>query len=167
MKRHPALQDLSRDHFQVLVRCQQFRRMLARNAPKDEIKTAVLDFLRFFETDMSPHFQEEDELVVPAALSTDHAPLRSVAKAIREEHVSLRHRIAGLATALNEPARLDDVLSGLEVDLTRHVRQEEEELFEGVQDHLDQASLEELGRRSAAFRARHRSPEACARPNRA
>src|SRR5687767_9522390 len=65
MKRHPALEDLSRDHHFVLRFCQRIRRAVAANAKEAQVGELVDEFLAFYRSDMMAHFQEEDGYVVP------------------------------------------------------------------------------------------------------
>ncbi len=155
MKRHPALQDLSRDHFHVLFRCQRLRRALA-NADAD-LRPLIDEFLLFFDSDMSPHFEEEDRLVVPLAL-TDEG-LRDVGRRTVDEHKELRDSIAGLRRT-KDAAALRALVATLEPQITEHVHMEEAELFEGIQARLTETALRDLGKQSAEFRRKHRAPEA-------
>lgn len=157
MKRHPALQDLSRDHYFVLLKCQLVRRALARQAPADELQALADDFLQFFDSDMVAHFQEEDDFVVPEAERTGDAGLREVAREIHADHAWLKARFADLRS----PGSLASTLQDIEARLTRHVRLEEERLFEGVQRSLSEAELQAMWTRSFAFRKSHRAPAAC------
>lgn len=152
MKRHSALQDLSRDHFHVLFRCQQFRRALKDGV---DVRPLIKEFLAFFRSDMSPHFDEEDELVIPLAQTIDK--LADVSKQTLVEHRQLRQWIAELERAdTAEDAR--ERLRELEPKITAHVHMEEAELFEGVQAHVDEQRLKQLSQASIAFRTRRRGP---------
>ena len=157
MKRHPALQDLSRDHFFVLLKCQLVRRALARGAPANELQALADDFLHFFDSDMVAHFREEDDFVVPEAERTGDAHLRDVAREIHADHEWLKQRFADLRS----PADLASALQEIEGRLTRHVRLEEEQLFEGVQRSLTEAELQAMWARSFGFRKANRAPAAC------
>jgi iron-sulfur cluster repair protein YtfE (RIC family) len=154
MKRHPALQDLSRDHFHVLFRCQRLRRALAD--PSAEVLPLLQEFLVFFDSDMSPHFAEEDELVVP--LAAQERSLQAVATRTRDEHKELRHKIIALRSVRSE-ADARRAVGGLEPQITEHVQMEEAQLFEGVQNVLSAQTMDELARRSLEFRRRHRHPD--------
>lgn len=152
MKRHPALQDLSRDHFHVLFRCQRFRRALEDGA---EVRPLIQEFLAFFDSDMSPHFDEEDELVIPLAKTV--ADLADVGEQTLVEHKQLRAWIADLGVPRTE-ADARKRLAELEPKITAHVHMEEAELFEGVQAKVEEGRLNELAKASIAFRTRRRGP---------
>lgn len=155
MKRHPALEDLSRDHFHVLFRCQRFRKLL--QDPSAKLVPLVKEFVAFFDSDMSPHFTEEDELVLPLAEKIDS--LANIARRTREEHKRLRDLIGGLRSVTTDRAARVALLR-LEPMITEHVHMEEANLFEGVQAHLSAETLEDLRQRSLAFRTKHRAPDA-------
>lgn len=133
--------------------------MLEANAPIRVLAAKVDDFLSFFQSDMSPHFREEDEIVVPRA---EHAApdVALVARAIRAEHIELRTAIEALRTARSSPTLLVERLRHLIEWIPNHVRDEEERLFEGLQSSLDADELKDMGNESAAFRKKHRSPSA-------
>lgn len=155
MKRHQALQDLSRDHFHVLFRCQRLRRALAK--PEADLRPLIDEFLVFFDSDMSPHFEEEDRLVVPLALKEEG--LREIGQRTIDEHKELRDSIANLKQ-IKDAATLRTLIAKLEPKITEHVHMEEAELFEGVQAKLSETALRDLGKQSAEFRRQHRAPDA-------
>lgn len=161
MKRHPALQDLSRDHHLVLFHCQRLRRALDGAAPWPQLQGLLEKFLAFYESDMKPHFQEEDELVVPLAQGAGDERLREIGAKILQEHHEFRKRLDALGKLRPTESRARALLAELEPRITRHVRQEEAELFQGVQSRLSEERLQELWRRSYAFRRKNRSPAAC------
>jgi hypothetical protein len=61
MKRHPVLQDLSRDHHEALVIARRLQRVEGGDA------IAARDpFLEFFRSSGEPHFRVEKDTVLPA-----------------------------------------------------------------------------------------------------
>lgn len=157
MKRHLALQDLSRDHFHVLFRCQRLRRALP-SSPWNELRALVDEFLAFFESDMSPHFREEDDLVLPRA--EGHETLRALADRTLREHVLLRSEIDGLRRARASEPECRRILARLEPLITDHVQMEERELFEGLQEAATPQEMAQLAAASLEFRRQHRAPDA-------
>ena len=155
MKRHPALQDLSRDHFHVLFRCQRFRKVM--QDPSAKLVPLVQEFVAFFDSDMSPHFTEEDDLVLPLAEKLEG--LAKIARRTREEHKRLRELIGELRSIRTDKAARV-ALTRLEPMITEHVHMEEANLFEGVQTHLSPEVLEDLRLRSLEFRTKNRAPDA-------
>ena len=161
MKRHPALQDLSRDHHVVLIQCQRIRKALGRKAPLPELRRLRDEFLEFYRADLAPHFQEEDEVVLAAALEAGGERLIALASALRREHEVFRGLVKDLLGPTHTEPALRRILAELEVGVTDHVRREEAEFFETLQASLSEAQLQDLWRRSHEFRVAHRSPQAC------
>lgn len=161
MKRHPALQDLSRDHFQVLVRTQRLRRALAGPAPWPEVRETVDELLRFYESDMRPHFEEEDRFVAPLGHRRGSPVLERAATELVAEHRTFRAQFERLRLVREDAAATRSLLTGLEPRITAHVHREEEELFEGLQRVLAESELEAMWARSYAFRSMHRAADAC------
>ena len=153
MKRHPALQDLSRDHHVVLRYCQRIRR-----AAPAEAAALAAEFLAFYATDMAPHFEEEDRFVVPAARATGRPHLVGVADEVHDDHEWFEARFEAMAASGDEAAA---IMAQVEARLTRHVRMEEEDLFEGVQEALTEEAMQALWRDSFAYRSTHRVAAAC------
>lgn len=145
----------------MLVKCQRLRRALAREAPEAELRDLANDILGFFESDMRGHFQEEDDLVVPAARARREAGLQGASRTVEKDHGWFKARFRDLAKRRGEGKPLRRSLRELEARLTRHVRFEEETLFEGVQQALSETELQILWRASAEFRREHRAPSAC------
>lgn len=64
MKRHPALESLSRDHHHALVVAQRLKR------PTDSTAAdARAAFLQYWQADGREHFREEEEVLLPARRS--------------------------------------------------------------------------------------------------
>lgn len=142
MKRHPALEELSRDHHQALVVAQRLKRA-SDGATADRARAA---FLEYWDRDGSAHFRDEEEVLLPAlARFTDpHQPLIG---RVLTDHVSIRRRVSEL--------RGDASLEGLHAlgdELAQHVRREERELFPLIERAMPEEELlrvaERLGRGS-------------------
>jgi hypothetical protein len=161
MKRHPALQDLSRDHHFVLRFCQRIRRAVAARAQEAQVGELVDEFLAFYRSDMLAHFQEEDGFVVPIALNMGSKDLIAVAKTVEADHAWLRTAMAELARRRNAGGPVVALLADIEPRLSEHVRMEEARLFEGLQDEVQDDILRHMWAASYRFRSANRSPEAC------
>lgn len=135
MKRHAALQALSREHHTALVLALACAR--AASSGSDEIILAASErVVRQFDTDLDPHFHQEEDALLPLLRDAgqdelvrrtldDHALLRAMVKMSRERNT----------TCLGEFAKT----------LSDHVRFEEQELFPTaervVPHHLLEAAL--------------------------
>jgi hemerythrin-like domain-containing protein len=140
MKRHPALQALSRDHHQALVVSQHLRR--AGDQDLDEAQTA---FLEFWQKQGEQHFHVEEEVLLPRFAAAGGADMPAVARVLIE-HAEIRLRALRLQGAPSSAALLNE-LGEL---LAQHVRLEEQELFPAIEKVLDDAELHMLATDVAA-----------------
>lgn len=133
MKRVPQLRDLSDDHHTGLVlarRCRQAGRPDSESSP-EVVWNQVLEA---FSSHLEPHFQIEEQHLLPALEAMGEAAL---ARRIREDHSALR--------ALRE----SDAPSRASIDhfgelLESHIRFEERQVFEPTQDRLPERALEAI-----------------------
>ncbi|MEO6033341.1 MAG: hemerythrin domain-containing protein [Burkholderiaceae bacterium] len=118
MKRHPALQDLSREHHTALVLARRIGACV--DAADASARTAMCaQVAAHFAAEMAPHFRIEETTLVPL-LRADHD---AAAARILADHAMLRalaSRIAGADT---------DALQSFGTVLAEHVRFEERSLF--------------------------------------
>lgn len=140
MKRRDELRGLSDDHHTALVVAARCIRAAEASIPElwAAVQTAI-------ESHFEPHFQIEEEILLPALRAVGEAAL---ADRIREEHAALRR--AGCnsmpdAAALHEFGQL----------LHDHVRFEERDVFEPLQHRLPAEALRALDRACA------RMPRVC------
>jgi iron-sulfur cluster repair protein YtfE (RIC family) len=139
IKRHPALQPLSRDHHIGLLLCFKIREGLKYDIEPWRIK-AYTDWS--WEQELAPHFKLEEQYAFPV-LGKDH-PL--VQQALKEHHEL--HRLFETGTDLPE------TLLQIEEKLKQHIRFEERVLFNEIQQ---QATREQL----AKIEASHRGSKDC------
>jgi iron-sulfur cluster repair protein YtfE (RIC family) len=160
MKRHPALQDLSRDHYQALILCKDAGKALAGNRDAPSVTEAAQGIVDRWEDELRLHFREEEDVLLPVL--SRHEPVTSVEPVPRmiDDHAWFRDRIPRLAEALENGDEVEDLLEDVATRLREHARMEEDELFERAQEMLPEEDLEAVGERSEAFRERHRGPDA-------
>jgi hemerythrin-like domain-containing protein len=133
MKRHAALQPLSRDHHVALVAAQRLRR-----ATDDDAVAARDAFLEFWREHGALHFRVEEEVLLPAfATYADPEDCRIVQLLL--DHV----RIRAMAQALAHEHGVDG-LHALGAALERHVRLEEREVFPLIEAVLPSAAADAL-----------------------
>lgn len=119
MKRHSALQPLSREHHGALVLALACTRA-ASSGSDEKIHAACERVARQFETDLEPHFRQEEEALLPLLRDAgqdelvcrtldDHTRLRAMAKLLCGQD----------AACLGEFGKT----------LSDHVRFEEQDLF--------------------------------------
>lgn len=150
MQRDPALHDLARDHYRVLLMCRRVEKATA-----SERASLVEPFLRFWDEDATFHLLEEEALLVP------HLPPDD-ADRVRGEHEWLRAAVERLRASPDPEA-----FAELARRLREHVRDEDRVLYGKVERALTAAQRAELRLRSAEFRLRVRPKglEHCSLPH--
>ena len=136
MKRHPALEQLSRDHHQALVIAQRLKRADESNAA--EARSAFLDY---WENDGREHFREEEETLLPTFARFSDPNLPIIARVLID-HVTIR----GFAAELANHSALD-LLHRTGTELERHVRREERDLFPLLEQTIPGPELVKLSTR--------------------
>lgn len=134
MKRHEALQQLSRDHHHALVVAQR----LKRAEPSTE-QDARSQFLAYWEQDGRLHFREEEEILLPACAEFLDVEQPIVARVLTD-HVQIRHLADQVAAYRPSLA----VMHQLGTKLEQHVRHEERELFPLIEQGLPDETLRDL-----------------------
>jgi hemerythrin-like domain-containing protein len=135
VKRHGALEPLSRDHHHALVAAQQLRR-----ASESTATDARDRFRDYWDQEGREHFREEEEILLPMCAPFVDPEHRLVLKVL-SDHVRIRH-LAGEATASSAPPL--SVLHDLGHQLEQHVRLEERELFPLIERSLPEEQLARL-----------------------
>ena len=145
MKRHPSLRKFSDDHHGGLVQARRLRRAAAgEGEPPAEMARA---FLRFWEEDTSPHFREEEEVLL--AVFARHGG--DLGAEPIQEMLADHARIRGLVMGLGEEAESDEVdretLRKIGEQLDAHIRLEERKVFPLIEGLLPEKALEEVAYR--------------------
>ena len=135
MKRHRALQPLSRDHHVALVAAQRLRR--AEGGTAAEARDA---FLVFWREHGAHHFRVEEEVLLPAFAAHADPDAECVARMLID-HARIRAAAAGLEGDAEPPVA---TLHELGTMLERHVRLEEREVFPLIEAALPPAAAERL-----------------------
>jgi hypothetical protein len=142
MRRHAALQPLSRDHHDALLHARRLRGEDARIG----VAAAAQRFLRYHDAVLVHHFREEEEALLP------HLPA-DLADRLVAEHNDLRRRAATLANG-GDAKELGEALRS-------HVRFEEDVVFQHLQAALSDDDWMHLRQRAQDLRqaARPRAGE--------
>jgi hypothetical protein len=142
LKRSEALRSLSRDHHQALAVAQRLRRA-------EDPEEAAAAFLDFWLSEGALHFRIEEEVLMPlwAFLGTVEP---AAAQRLAQEHLQIRTAALGLQE--RKPSL--PAVRELGTQLAAHVRFEERELFELIEQDLDATELERLAK--AVTDAEHR-----------
>ncbi|MEC7264056.1 MAG: hemerythrin domain-containing protein [Bacteroidota bacterium] len=127
IKRHKALQGVSREHHHGLLLCWKIRTGLSKKVAPERIKTYV-DW--FFMTHLIPHFELEETYIFPI-LGMGNPKIK---KALREHR-----RLVRLFTSNVDLIRR---LVQIEEELEQHIRYEERQLFNEIQKIASDAQLD-------------------------
>ena len=130
MKRVPALRDLSSEHHSGLVLTRRIHKAVA--LPNFQAAAAWADVAERFEHELEPHFQKEEQGLLPALRATgEHA----LVERTLQEHKEMRDSVR--ATDPEKLLRFAQLLS-------EHIRFEEKELFQVAQHQLSADQLAAL-----------------------
>ena len=145
IKRHTALQNLSREHHDILVFALRLQKGIAK---KTELKP-MQDYCNWFwETYLQTHFRlEEENLFV--LLNPEHELIQRA----KQEHLEL---ISHFEKTFKTEANLTQLYQLLQ----KHIRFEERILFNYLQTHTSEDQLE-------AFQKSHRKQQFCGHWSRA
>ena len=138
MLRDPSLIPLSHQHHNGLALCVLTERALAAGAPDGGIEKLARRIVGRYDIELVNHFEMEEQLLFPE-FQVHAGPSPLVARLI-EEH----RRISAIVETLRndpEPALIAEFCSVLR----SHIRREENELFEQVQDRVPRAALDRIG----------------------
>jgi hypothetical protein len=152
LKRHPALQDLSREHQLCLIQAREIRWHVEGNRWASPLPAVVAEFQDFWHKTALRHFEEEEQVLLP--LYGRHVDLDQDpgAQEMLADHAWLRANVARLEQRLDEGQPLEALLEEIGQRLYDHVRFEERELFEEIQQRMPESALIEYQRRASAFR---------------
>ncbi len=132
MKRAEALRPLSRDHHAALIVAKTLR-------DASEPEPAGQVFLEFWRSHGILHFRVEEEVLLPGWALHAEVDREAVARML-EDHLEIRREALRLA---ERPLPLDE-LHELGRRLAEHVRFEERELFEMIEEALEPEELDGL-----------------------
>ena len=154
MLRDRNLIPLSRQHQHALALCVRLDRAL--QADKVDMETWQAEIQQHFEQEIKIHFTAEEKEVLPVAAKI--AELRTLVDELLAEHAVLR----GLFTQA-AARRLDaDGLRAFVGKLSAHIRKEERQLFESMQQRMAPEEMEAMG--AALERALAEASQACMLP---
>jgi len=134
MLRDPTLIPLSRQHQHGLALCVMTRRSLASDSSPEDIEKLARRVIDLFELELLNHFEIEEQVLFPAC-----GPMPIIA-GLLAEHLALEAMVAQMRTAPS--AELLEQFCEL---LSSHIRREEGELFEQIQQSLPRELLDQLG----------------------
>jgi hemerythrin-like domain-containing protein len=138
VKRHDALEQLSRDHHQAL-----FQAMRLKRASEEDADIVLADFLDFWFGVGHLHFRAEEEVLLPAYSAYGDASREEVVRVL-VDHVEIRREAHALGATKGDPP--PERLRALGERLDAHVRHEERVLFPLIEEALPDAELARVAR---------------------
>jgi predicted SAM-dependent methyltransferase len=140
MRRHPSLIPLSRFHKRVLFAAQ----LAKKNSPPypgypQDVHGKCKYLIDFFESDLKFHFQSEEKELLPEVVGRS-MEIDAYAERIVKDHRTIEHMIVSLGKSVDLENDLDELGRFLE----KHVRMEEREFFQLLQEVLNEAELKRL-----------------------
>jgi len=131
-KRHTSLQPLSREHHQALLLCWKFRQGFAKGVePERMMKYASW----FWTTYLAPHFKAEESKFFPI-LDKEHPGLLKALKQHKQLEAMFHSTDSDIAYTLRQIA----------FELEQHIRFEERDLFNAIQEKASPEQLESLAK---------------------
>jgi hypothetical protein len=131
-KRHPSLQPLSREHHQALLLCWKFRQGFSKGVEPERMKKYAEWFWTSY---LAPHFKAEEKTFFPI-LSKDHPGILKALKQHTQLEAMFHSKDSDIAYTVRQIA----------FELEQHIRFEERELFNDIQEAASTAQLEDLAK---------------------
>ena len=137
MLRDKSLIPLSHQHQRALALCVRIDR--AQPIPGGDLQAWQIEIEQHFEQEIKIHFAAEEEVIFPAA--RHFTELVSLVEELTTEHVLLRELFCQAEARLMSAERLPAFAQ----QLSAHIRKEERQLFEVMQQRMTPAQLADLG----------------------
>lgn len=133
MLRDPSLIPLSHQHHNGLALCVLTERSLAEDSSNDNVATLATRCVDRYEVELVNHFEIEEQVLFPAFPS-------ELTNELIGEHRQLETLVAQLNAG---PSK--ELLREFTELLRRHIRREENELFEQMQQQVPRDTLDRIG----------------------
>lgn len=137
MLRDKNLVPLSRQHQHALALCVRIDR--ASPIPESDLAAWQAEIAQHFRAEIRIHFDAEEQFVFPAARAVTE--LKLLLEELLSEHAWLRKRFAKAEAQGMSTGEIAEFAQGL----SAHIRKEERQLFERLQELLNEGELAALG----------------------
>ena len=140
MKRHKALQSLSQEHHHGLLLAQLIKTGSPeyKGLPRTTVEKKLYT-INFFEENLIPHFKKEEEVLFPRS-KEKNPDIENLVNELINQHKGIYSLITKLKTSAQPEIELDELGKLLEA----HIRKEERELFQMIQEILSEEELAKL-----------------------
>lgn len=140
MKRHKSLQSLSQEHHHGLMLAQ----LIKSGSPEykglpNTVEGKVQHTIKFFEENLIPHFNKEEKILFTISKNKNAEIDRLI-----NELIFQHKAIYSLVDKLRKSSEPKIELNELGMLLESHIRKEERELFQGIQNVLTESEMEKL-----------------------
>ena len=145
MKRHASLIKLSQEHHPMLLLAQVLKSDVPdyKNMPSTIVEKQRYA-LKTFEELIKPHTESEEKLLFPL-LSGVHPDIDQLIHILIDDHTDLEYQFQKLLGDTSMAIGAEWTLNELGKALDRHIRLEEREFFELIQQHASDALLDRIG----------------------
>ena len=137
MLRNKSLIPLSHQHQHALALCVRIER--ASPIAAGDLPAWQGEIAQLFQSEIAAHFAAEEQVLFPAAKA--FSELKSLVVDLVSDHAWLREQFA---RAMDQTLSAGN-LSELSQRLSAHIRKEERQLFEGLQEKLGSEQLSAIG----------------------
>jgi len=155
MKRDEALADFSRDHLPAL-RQAKYLMEAGTDDGKYTPEEAAEGFIEFWNDHAALHFYEEEMVILPVLSRLGPVTNYPMIDQMIDDHAWFRDRVSEIESRLESGAKLDELITEVGKRLDTHANMEEKELFQQLQEDLNEEQLEAIHERSILFREKHR-----------
>lgn len=140
MKRHKSLQSLSQEHHHGLMLAQ----LIKSGSPEykglpNTVEGKVQHTIKFFEENLVLHFNKEEKILFTISKNKNAEIDRLI-----NELIFQHKAIYSLVNKLRKSSEPKIELNELGMLLESHIRKEERELFQGIQNVLTESEMEKL-----------------------
>ncbi len=157
MLRDKSLIPLSHQHQHALALCVRIER--AAPIPENNLSAWQSEIAQIFQAEIAIHFDAEEKLIFPSARRFE--TLASLVEELLDDHASLRESFNRAEKGNMNAAELTEFVK----KLSAHIRKEERQLFERMQELMSSEQLASLGAQVEA--ALKNATRACVLPNEA
>ena len=151
VKRHSALVPLSQEHFSHLIYSKRLREgrpdNIESNWPVNSDENKLVSQTKdYFFIDMLNHFELEEKVVFPVyeMYLEENSPKKDLLNYILKHHQIVKEKISSIDEVHGK--ELINKLREIGTDIEEHIRKEERELYEDIQNSIPTDELMEIGR---------------------
>ncbi len=143
MKRHPSLQDLSREHHLMLLHARELR---WASKGSGDLPKACREFLDYWKKRGYRHFKQEEEKLFPYCERCQDWERTEAVDLVFKQHEEIRSLITRLGVLATTGKYLIPVSTTLAEFLDLHIRHEERVVFEQIQNALSEHEMKNMGK---------------------